>query len=329
MENTAFTNNMTGTPYINYGTPYMGVNTMVQPKVPSMTQLLSPEEMAQLKQNNTGFNINVDPKDILKAMCTHKQNNAYAIVENGDGSVTCTVCGETFTPVFYESDQIDHVLDDVKNIFNTIKLVYTDIPRELGREYMGLEPLVMKLKPLYKVAMNNFNQYTNVSNTTNTSPYGNAFATLNAITNGYNVGYGYPMGQPAMYGQPMMNPMAQPMMYDPNQFNGLNPNPLAVAQSNIPMTPSYQQTPPVANPFNSMYGQPMMNPMAQQPVPQPQPNSYGVAAPTQPVAPTPGTNPNPYNIPTSYVPGSVPPPTAAPAPSNAPGDVTVSETLKV
>lgn len=315
------------TPYTApYGTPYMGIPQQQTYQPPQMNQLLTPEEMNQLKQNNTGFNINVDPKEITKSLCTHKQNGNYSIIENNDGSVTCTICGETFTPRFMDSEALDNVLDQVNDIFNTIKLCYTDIPTELGREYMPVMTLVQKLKPLYKIAMNNFNKYTNIAQQTPNAQYGNVFANLNMVTSG---GYPYYGQQP--YGYNAYNPYPQPMpsvsaqpAFDPNQMAY---SPAYAASQNIPMTPNV-----APNPFsNTGVGPAPM--MPQQPAPatfpqQPQvppTNSYGFNVPQQQVAPVPGTAPTPYKA------GPVIPPAPAPAAPVPPSttDVTVSETIKV
>ena len=330
MENTTMNPNMFTNPYVNYnnyGVPYMGVQPQQQYQPPQMNQLLTPEEMAQLKQNNTGFNINVDPKEITKSLCTHKQNGNYSIIENNDGSVTCTICGETFTPRFMDSEAIDGVLDQVNDIFNTIKLCYTDIPTELGREYMPVMTLVKKLKPLYKIAMNNFNKYTNISQQVPGNQYGNVFANLNMVTSGgypyYNQPYGYnPYSQ---YPQPMVS--AQPA-FDPNQMYY---SPAAAASQNIPMTPNA-----APNPFsiNGVGPAPMMTP--QQPtapvVPQPQmaqPNSYGYNVPQQAVAPVPGTMPNQYKPGMVNTTPVIPPAPTPAAPATPSTDVTVTDTIKV
>lgn len=323
MENSAMNANMFANSYA-YGTPYMGIQPQQQYQPPQMNQLLTPEEMAQLKQNNTGFNINVDPKEITKSLCTHKQNGNYSIIENNDGTVTCTICGEVFTPRFMDSEAIDNVLDQVNDIFNTIKLCYTDIPTELGREYMPVMTLVKKLKPLYKIAMNNFNKYTNINQQVPGNQYGNVFANLNMVTSGgypyYNQAYGYNMYN--QYPQPMVSP--QPA-FDPNQMYY---SPTAAASQNIPMTPNA-----APNPFsiNGVGPVPMTQP--QQPViPQPQmvqPNSYGYSVPPQAVAPVPGAAPNQYK-PGTVNTNPVIPPAPAPATPVAPStDVTVTDTIKV
>lgn len=333
MENTTmnagmFTNT---TPYMNYGVPYMGVQPQQNIQPPQMNQLLTPEEMAQLKQNNTGFNINVSPEEITKSLCTHKQNGNYSIIENEDGSVTCTICGETFTPRFMDTEALDRAINEISDIFNTIKLCYTDIPTELGRQYMPLQPLVKKLKPLYKIAMNNFNKYTNISQQVPGNQYGNVFANLSMVTSG--VGYPY-YAQPQMAQQYGYTPYPQPMVsaqpaFDPNQMYY---SPATAATQNIPMTPNV-----APNPFsiNGVGPAPMTAPQQPAPVPvapqtqMPQPNSYGFNVPQQTVAPVPGTMPNQYRPGMVNTPAPVAPAPVPSAPATPSTDVTVTDTIKV
>ena len=304
-------------PYMNYGMPYGGMAPIPQPVQPKMTQILSPDDINTLKAKNTSFNINVDPIDILRANCVHRENGNFKIVDNGDGTVTCSICGETFTPIYSADDgNIDAIVKQCMDVLNTIKLAYVDLPPEMGKEYFPIIELIKKIPALYKIAMNDLNKYTNIQQNQQTGTgYGNAFANLNMITAGYGSYY-----QPQPYG-------AYPAPgygYDPNQtFMPGQPTPAAMAQQNIPMTPTtpaygynptMNQVPASQNPFN-MYAQPQMS----------APNPYGQA-------PAPMGAPQPYqpqSVQTQPVPAG-PTSTPVPAPPTAPEQsVTVTETIKV
>lgn len=303
-------------PYMNYGMPYGGIGQPVQPVQPKMTQILSPEDINTLKAKNTTFNINVDPVDILRACCVHRENGNFKIIDNGDGTVTCSICGETFTPIYSADDEnIEAIIRQAMDVLNTIKLAYVDLPPEMGKEYFPIIELIKKIPALYKISMNDLNKYTNIQQNQQQNAgagYGNAFANLNMITSGYG---SYYQPQPYNYAP----------AYDPNQtFMPGQPTPASMAQQNISMTPTmpsygYNPTmnqapvPPAQNPFN-MYAQPQ----AQAPAV----NPY---APTQAPAPM---APQPYKPQTQPVPAgptSTPAPTAPPAPEQ----VTVTETIKV
>ena len=305
-------------PYMNYGMPYGGVAPMPQPVQPKMTQILSPEDINTLKAKNTSFNINVDPIDILRANCVHRENGNFKIVDNGDGTVTCSICGETFTPIYSADDgNVEAIVKQNMDLLNTIKLAYVDLPPEMGREYFPIIELIKKIPALYKIAMNDLNKYTNIQQQQNNGGgYGNAFTNLNMITSGYGSYY-----QPQPYG-------AYPAPgygYDPNQtFMPGQPTPASMAQQNIPMTPS---TPPVYNPYAmnqvpanqnpfNMYAQPQVP--AQAPVNPYVPQTQAPA----PVAPAPGMMSQPVPAPPTSTPAPVPPT----APEQ---NVTVTETIKV
>lgn len=306
-------------PYMAYGMPYNGVGMMPQPAQPKMTQILSQEDINTLKAKNTSFNINVDPIDILRANCVHRENGNFKIVDNGDGTVTCSICGETFTPIYSAEDgNIEAAVKQVNDILNTIKLAYVDLPPDMGREFFPIKELINKIPPLYKIAMNDLNKYTNIQQNQQTGAgYGNAFTNLNMITAGYGSYY-----QPQPYG------VAPGYGYDPNQsFMPGQPTPASMAQQNIPMTPvtpaygynpTMNQVPASQNPFN-MYAQPQ----AMQPAPAP----YGQAP--APVAPQP-YQPQVMTQPVPAGPTSTPAPAPVPVPPSAPEqNVTVTETIKV
>ena len=156
-------------PY-NYGIPYAQPAPMMQPNTPKMTMLLDPNEINTLKRNNSSFNINVQPEDILRSKCVHRDGSNFTVTTNDDGTYTCYTCGETFTPVYNADDQdIQTIINQILNILNTIKLTYLDMPVDMGRELFPIMELIKKLPALYKIAMNNFNRYTNL-------PVGNQYA---------------------------------------------------------------------------------------------------------------------------------------------------------
>lgn len=325
--------------YAGYGTPYNGISRPFQPPAPKMNQLLTQEEINLLKNRSGAFNINVDPIDLVRSRCTHKENNQFAIQDVGDGKVQCMICGETFTPVYDNAvEKAQRVIEDVGDIINTIKLVYVDMPTEMGNEFMPILELVRKVPALLKIALNNFGRYTNIMDQPiqGTGGFGNAFSNLNMITNG---GYQMPMGGygPWGYPQPQMGygyyQQPQAPMYDPNQMQYApgQPTPMAMANMSAPMTPTY------GVPQNQGYPQPVPvqnNPFSMGYVPQQSPagmpnSGFQFANPQavpQAPAPTVPTAPQPYK-PQAAVPA---PPTASAVPvAPATGEVTVTETLHV
>lgn len=188
---------------------------------PVMTQPLTEEEMAILKDKGGAFTTKVTKEDMLKAYCTHKKNGAIVAFQNPDGTWTCPICGETFSerPLTKESleEDIKAVLDDIQ----MIKLSYVDIPVEIARQYFPIVPLIQKIPQLGVIAANNFAKYeAGATTTTGSNPYGmaayNQLMMGGAIAPMYNYG-GQMMQQPMMapmYQQPMMQGQ-QPMYQQP------------------------------------------------------------------------------------------------------------------
>ena len=73
----------------------------------NMTQPLTPDQVAVLKQDNNEVNMKLDQKDLWRAMCTHKDptTGSSTLIQNPDGSLTCSICGETFN--FFEGSEAD------------------------------------------------------------------------------------------------------------------------------------------------------------------------------------------------------------------------------
>jgi hypothetical protein len=269
--------------YVPYGMPFGGIpGYQQQYQAPKMHQLLSPEEINTLRQTGQGFSINIDPKDVMKSLCTHKYNGQYAVNENKDGTYTCAICGATFKPIDLTKEEVEAIVRQTLDILDTIKLMFADMPIDMGREYFPMMELIKKIPEFYQIAHNNFEKYTTINSYSNPqNQYGNAFYNLSMATGG---GFNN-------YGMPMMAPQPAPM-YDPNQMNMYQQQPMMQPQQGMNM---YQQQPqgmnngystvtPQQNPFtNSFYQQPMMQPQQQMNMYQPQ----TMMQPQQQMAPSP------------------------------------------
>jgi hypothetical protein len=286
--------------YVSYGMPFGGIPSYQQQyQPPKMNQLLSPEEINTLRQSGQGFSINIDPKDVMRSLCTHKYNGQYAVQENKDGTYTCAICGTTFKPVDLSKEEVEAKINEVIDILETTKLVYADMPIEMGREFFPMIELLKKVPSFYQIAHNNFEKYTTVNYSNPQNQYGNAFYNLSMATGG---GFNN-------YGMPMMTPPPVAPMYDPNQMN-MYQQPMMQPQG---MNNGYSTVAPQQNPFtNSFYQQqPMMQPQ--------QMNMYQQQPQTQ-MAPSPIGG---FGAPMA-------PQTQQPATSNATDNsVTVTKTLEV
>ena len=62
------------------------------------TQPLTNEQIAKLRNNSKAFDMKVEPDDLLRAACTHREKNGNpTLIQHDDGSYTCTICHETFS----------------------------------------------------------------------------------------------------------------------------------------------------------------------------------------------------------------------------------------
>lgn len=218
-----FNNNYWGNPgyAANFG--------YAKPKLPNPTNPLSKEDMALLKQKAPQFSLAISQIDALKAICTHRNENGETLQQNADGSVTCTICGTTFTPVSADMDTITTIFKSVIDCLETMKIMYMDIPNDVAKSYFQMIPFLEKGPQLYKIANDHYSRYSNSSVMSNNyNNGGNAFAIYSALMNpGMAMGMGMPQQAMNMpYGQPGMAPgTPQPMVQDVTAGvgNGINP----------------------------------------------------------------------------------------------------------
>lgn len=216
-----------------------------------MTQPLTPEQIRELRSTGSGFSLKVDPIEILRSHCTHKDNGNIALIKNPDGSSTCSVCGETFNLVDKDIEDVKAVVNAVIDILQSVKTYYLDIPENYVKDYFNMIPYLEKLPKFFEVALHNFTKYeSGAFLNQNNNMFG--FQMLNALT---SPGYGQ-MGGGMMGGQPQMG-MAP--AYQPQQY----------AQPQMGMAPA-----PGMNPFGSV--QPMNTGYAPQPQAQPVQNQQPV-----------------------------------------------------
>lgn len=207
------------------GNPYTANYGYARPKLPNPTNPLTKDEIALLKQKAPQFSLAVSQVDALKAVCTHRDENGETLIQNPDGSVTCSLCGTTFTPVSTDQQTVEEIFNSVVNCLQTMKIMYMDIPDEVTKAYFQMIPYLEKGPQLYKIAFDHYSRYNNSSvMSRDYNNGGNAFALYNALM---NPGMAMGMGNPAMqmpYGQPGA---AQPQQPVPDvtmgMGNGANP----------------------------------------------------------------------------------------------------------
>lgn len=257
----------------NNNYPFVAQGYNMVPQKPKNTNPITNEQLAELRQKGGGLSLAPTKEEMYQAMCTHRDlvTGESRLVENGDGTVTCTMCGSTFRILNVDQEQVKEAIELAADVLENTKVLYLDIPEQVCKDYFKILPFLKKAPDLYKVASDNFKQYEGI-NPMSYEGSNNIFARYNMMTGPTMPQYGYaqqPMAQPQYY-QPMYaQPMGQvPMMTEYVQQPYYNPQ-------QVQMTAEA----PTGNPFYAQQAQP------QQPVAQPQfTNINNAATATPPTA---------------------------------------------
>lgn len=286
-----------------YGASVMPAQTMF--KEVQVTNPMTKEDLELLKPVKNEFNMNIDPVDVARAKCPHKNATKLLINPIGGGNmVKCSQCGAEFDLTIRSKEDIEASVNNLVNFLEQMKLYAVNFDEEFYKDYMMMIPLLRKAPNLYEMAVQNFTEVVRqTSNSQTVAPNANpafnrfGFDAYQDIFNGnygarYNV---YNQQQPVM---PMAQPMAQPGYYDPNmvaaqQAPQMQPAPqqgqVFGAFTQAPQqAPVMQPAPQMGNPFANGYAAPVMTaPMAMQQAPQMQaPVAQQLAAPAQAPAET-------------------------------------------
>ena len=217
----------------NYGRDFgaglnYGRQQMPQAK---MTQPLTKEEMQELRKKSSGFSLAIPEIEFVRAKCTHKENGGFTLVDNNDGTVTCTICQETFRLVDYSVEDAVEVTQAFIDLFQSTKTYFLNAPDAYITGIADILPIVKQLPEVYKLAQTNFNRSENGFNNFSNRGNMNGFNLLNNLLSPSNYApqqqmYNQPVyGQQQMYGDPYQQ---QPINQQSNGF-GYN----AQAQSTV------------------------------------------------------------------------------------------------
>ena len=202
--------------FVPYGASPVGSVYGQQPPVPKNTQPLTKEEIAKLQKEVERFSTALTEQDVLKARCTHRVNGDTALVQNGDGSYTCSICGENIVLEDYTPDQVQEIVAKFVNLLDVIKVQFMDLPVDVACEFFQIIPYCKRVPQLYEIAHDNYSRYAGYSsigvNPVNPSHSYNVWNSFNAITGGGMMNPYQSQPQPQMQYQ-MGGQMYQP---DPN-----------------------------------------------------------------------------------------------------------------
>lgn len=226
-----------------------------------MRNPLTPEEREALKKSGGDtFNLKVDKDEIAEAVCTHKDQDTqdFSTVVNPDGSLTCTICGETFSPDMVTPDYVESAVSAILNVLNTCKWLAVDLNDNTIRQYFSMIPYIKKIPKLYKMASATYTAYMSKINPNMQQAQPSYFNALNWIMNPGTV-----VNPQMMYGNPYQQQMQngqfynQQPMYTPYQQQ-------QAAMMNGTGTPFYQQTMQQQATMNNNQGTPVQQQSADQ-----------------------------------------------------------------
>ena len=235
--------------------------TSAAPQKVVMNQMLSKEEIAKLKAKNKSWSLQLTEDEVLTEMCSHKDPDTgnICLVDTHDGTVTCSICGETFSLVNDLTDEeVQNICDDFNDVWQTSKTNYGSMPIQAGRAFYKMGALAKKVPQFYKLGQESRKQW-NHSSMVEANRGANAFAQLSMLLNPMAGGYGQ-MGYSGMAPQGGYPGMA-PGMVPQGGYPGMAPQgavptaPGMAPQGATPMAPQGYAGGPVAGPapqsFNS------------------------------------------------------------------------------
>ena len=153
-----FNGTPTGTPMMG-GYQYNGYAP--QPKI---NNYLSEDEIKSLQQNTNMFTLNLTEEEMLRSRCNHRSIDGMSdtlVYDQNTGIARCTICGYEFKPIEPNStyENIKDSTDNIIDILQTIKLLYTDLPAQAAAEYFPVIGLIEKIPKLFEFATKNFNKH--------------------------------------------------------------------------------------------------------------------------------------------------------------------------
>ena len=258
----------------NFAYPAMGYNNI---PTPANQNALTDEEIKTLMNTRQpGLSIAIDRNDVLRAICTHKQNGRDVVMQKNDGSgmVYCPICGTEWNPEPLEKDNVVELVKTLADQMETAKWI-GDLPVDLTRELFTLIPLLKKYPDIHEYAMKSFNKYVNArgmydaGNTNVYGMYNSLFSPTPAMNYYGQAPQGFYNNQAPQAGYVPNNGMPANAAVNPMQAPTYGVNPMAPNQQFVNQANMMMGGTVVPN-----YGVPAYAPQAAAPAP--------AAAPAQP-----------------------------------------------
>lgn len=247
MMNNGF-NNYGGYPTGGY---FNGMMYQEAPKL-NMTQGLTPEQLKSL-QKSSGWSLTISEDELLRAYCTHRHENKFAVTMDDEGNMICSLCGTKFHPFEGDVASAKELVTKVKDLLETTKMQSLTLPTQVIKDFFQIEPVLDRLPELFSRSKEDYKRALGINDQYIYGQEANAFAAYqNMINPMAGAGYYDPamMQQPVFGGQPAYG-YQQPMYGQPQGFQ--QPQGYAQPQQGFQgygQQPVYNQAPVQGNPFN-------------------------------------------------------------------------------
>ena len=182
------------------------------PQNPTMSQLLSPEEMSEIQKAPQAFQTKLTRDEYLRALCTHKDQNGNIKLEKlADGRYHCPICNSDFNLIDLNAAKgdIEQICLNMNDLYQSIK-TYLPNPTSSMRDIYMMIAFFNKIPQLWGIAKNAFEKITNVNGVLQPADETNAFQILGNIFNQPGFGGLYPSNFQAGIGNPAMMYNAAP-----------------------------------------------------------------------------------------------------------------------
>lgn len=203
--NNGFNNGYQG----GYAGMYSGMTYQPSQQKIHMTQGLTPEQLKSLRKTG-GFNLEITEEELMRAFCTHRNENSFTVVQDDEGDFICSLCGTKFKPFEGSPAEARDLVDRVVDLLETTKMRALSLPPKTIQDVFQIEPILKRLPDLYSQSINDYKRAMGTDGGYIYGQENNAFAAYQNMVNPM-AGNGYFM-DPAM-AQPMYGAQVQPDMY--------------------------------------------------------------------------------------------------------------------
>lgn len=124
----------------------------------NMKNVLSAKELQELMHSTSA--IKVDPDAIVRDKCTHKLDNAFAIIPDpimGEGYFKCRVCGRSFKIVDGNMTEVTELVKGFTNIIDTIQTLGVELPDNFLAELGKMKSVADILPRVHDAVMKTWN----------------------------------------------------------------------------------------------------------------------------------------------------------------------------